>query len=248
MLLKHLVAFEFFLGLFIPMLLSMLIYKVIKGLWEKNLDERKSADKNFNEIEYKAETFRNPINLSVTVTGFVIPLICGLIAYLLTTESAEQTKKLSLLFASFSIFLFTMFLGLYLSYSLASVSPNNDSFKISKKENLAFPALFTAQLTLLFMGMVLLFSFLIFRFELKNTSEYKTTDFRKDAEVVEVLRQRIKIGTNEKTVIKHWGRPDSVKKFKEKGEIQFIYCSPTSSYTITFRDSIVVSILEHIVN
>ena len=106
-------------------------------------------------LKFKTESFRNPINLSVTIAGLLIPLVSALIAYLITNLAPSQIETLSTLFAALCILILSMCAGVYLSYGLATASPQDDAFVIDKDRYFKVPGQFASQLILLLTGTLL---------------------------------------------------------------------------------------------
>ena len=233
MLIEKILNLELILSVLIPLALVYVVYVFINRIWRKFTKQRNE------QLIYKAETFRNPINLSVTVTGLIIPLISVLLAYLMKSEFLKQIEQLSGLFASLFILSVSMFWGLWLSYSLATASPNDDSFKITKTKNWKLPASFASQLFLLIIGILLLIWFLLFRLEFNTSLKHNNL-----SEQHEVFRKRISIGSGEIELRKNWGEPHSINP-SEKGRVKkYVYHYPDSIYTFTFKDGKLVSFQE----
>src|SRR5438067_3725929 len=149
MFIKNLYSVEFLVGIGIPIVIAFLSKRITEAQWADKF--RQDPNRVF---KYKTESFRSPINLSVTVAGLFIPLISALTAYLLNNSSYTQVRKMSSLFGSLFLLVLSMCWGVWLSYSLATVSPEDDTLTITKDKNWKLPSHFVAQLILLLTGTI----------------------------------------------------------------------------------------------
>jgi len=113
------------------------------------------------EVKYKAETFRHPINSSITVAGLAIPIISGIFGYYVTAVDTTKLPDATLLVASLILLFFSLIAGVFLVYSLAVESLRDDTFTITKERNVGFPAMFVCQLVIFLMGVLLLLMFVV---------------------------------------------------------------------------------------
>lgn len=247
MFLYNLLTCEFLLCILIPFLLAVGAKRLTEAQWKTKFEEQPTR-----KFKYKTESFRNPINLSVTIAGLFIPLIAALIAYLLNNSIQVQIGKMASLFASLCLLVLSMSWGVWLSYSLATVSPDDDTITITKEKNWKLPSHFVAQLALLLTGTILIPVFLVFRFDVPAPASTKTDfsfhtfdrfGFARTPEreiVYEVLRREIHIGALEGDVLKKWGQPDRVERSAGERLNRYTYTSPVSIYIISCRDGTVV--------
>lgn len=187
---------------------------------------------NNQEYNYKAETFRNPVNLSISVIAIVIPIISGLIVYIMELYDRQYAASLSILFASIVVLLSAILAGTYLSYSLATLSTGDDSFKITKGQNAILPVLLILQLILFVSGILLLMAFLC-SFDARFVSRNES----KAADPVKAL-----VGLSMRGVVERWGEPESTSN--EEGAVQYVYTSHVFTYTVLFEDGVAVSVLK----
>lgn len=247
----YVVTCEFFLSLVIPILLAIGVNRFIQTLWRNRFNSKPT-----DELKYKTESFRNPINLSVTIAGLLIPLVSALIAFLLTNFTRQQIESLSSIFAALCVLILSMCWGVWLSYSLATVSPDDDSIIITKTKNWKLPAHFAAQLSLLLTGTLLILIFLLFRFELPTKPEIRETSNRfnlwdtvwmrgtPEREIVyEMLRPGVYVGVPERVILEKWGQPDKAEKSVGESITRYVYISHHSTYIISCRDGAVLSFL-----
>jgi hypothetical protein len=248
---RYVLTAEFFLSFVIPVFLAMGANLYVQGKWMDIFIG--DPDK---ELKYKTESFRNPINLSVTIAGLLIPLIAALIAFLVTNLTRQQIESLSSLFAALCIIILSMCWGVWLSYSLATASPCDDAFTITKKKYWKLPGHFAAQLFLLLAGTLLILVFLISRFELPTKPDARATSNRFNAgdriwirgaperEIVfELLRRDLDVGVAESVILERWGQADKVERSVEERITRYVYTSPHSTYIISCRDGAVLSLL-----
>jgi hypothetical protein len=250
---QYVLTAEFVLSFTIPILIAWLVWLHVWDQWRDVFHEE--PDK---KVKYKTESFRNPINLSVTIAGLLIPVISALIAFLVTNLSRPQIEGLSSLFAALCILILSMCAGAFLSYGLATASPNEDAFLIGKEKYWRVPADFAAQLILLLSGIVLLIFFLLVRLELpakpdvgKTSNTFSAWDgiwMRGIPEreiVFELLRGDLDIGVPESVIREKWGQADKIERSAEERITRYVYTSPHSTYTISCRDGVVLSFLVH---
>src|ERR1043165_2688595 len=124
---QYVLTAEFVWSFTIPILIAWLVKIHVEDQWRDVFHA--TPDK---KVKNKTESFRNPINLSVTIAGLLIPVISALIAFLVTNLSRPQIEGLSSLFAALCILILSMCAGAYLSYGLATASPDDDAFSIEK--------------------------------------------------------------------------------------------------------------------
>lgn len=126
--------------------ISLLISIFIGRSWIK-------ATRNNITIELNAQSLRDPINTGITVSGFLLPLIVGIMTFSFSNNS-NPIEKDFYVFSSIVLIIFSIFLGLWNNYSLATLTDSDGKFKITSSDNTTFPAFFVFQLSLLLFAII----------------------------------------------------------------------------------------------
>jgi len=142
------------------------------------------------------------------------------------------------------MFLASICLGVWLSYSLATISVTDDTFSITSTKNWKTAAYFSVQLILFLSGVFLILWFIFFRLDLSFSERISNYVIPADCEMRAILRKPLLIGLSKNEMISRWGEPDKTKQSGTESTIHYIYPSLHSSYTVTVEDGIIVSILE----
>jgi hypothetical protein len=220
---------DFWLWFMIPVVMAVAISLWLSRIWRRYLA-------GIAPIPYKTETFRNPINLSITVIAFIVPLVLAFLAYILKESQTQSQDMAGPLFASLLVLLLALLIGLFLVYSYATVSPKDDSFEISQDKNYLLPAVFAAQLSLLFFGIAMITGILLFRLEVP----YATDQFKTSSKASAVAGLPFQLGTSEQQVRALWGCPDRIAE-KANGSLRYTYASAGSAFILTFRKGKLIS-------
>lgn len=195
---------------------------------------------NQGDVNLNSEALRNPINTGITVAGFLLPIIVGLISYLFLQDNVRIVKEY-FLYSSVLLIMISIFFGLWNNYSLATLTKANGEFPITKTENTTFPAFFLFQLTLLFFGILYLGLFSINNISsTKQKSEISITQIYSEYNLVPIYKPHIKINTNKDSLLVYWGKPNKV--LKNDSIVELYYISEKSSYTFSIKNDTIINI------
>jgi len=188
------------------------------------------------KFSYAGDTFRNPINAAITVSGFFIPLLCGGIGYLI--EKSIPPHQLVPLVAAVVLFSVSVLLGLWNLFSMTLFPGDDDKVEIEPGGVWGFVPQFATQLAVMFGGLVVVLLYFLFVFDLK-TSETKTIDAPAP---IMVSKPLLRVGMNADDVQQSWGAPNQIVKSNQLAVWR--YTAANSEFLITIRDHSVWSIEE----
>lgn len=196
-----------------------------------------------SNINLNAEALRNPINTGITVAGFLLPIIVGLISFLyLKTDLKIQREDY--LYSSIVLIIISIFWGLWNNYSLATLTKIDGSFPITKKENTIFPAIFVFQLALLFWGLLYLGLFSFNNIKPDDTEKVSSVTLNtKPIEQIAILKPHIIINTHKDSLLNCWGKPSKIS-LKDSLQI-FWYKSTYSDFSYTIKNDTIININEN---
>jgi len=138
----------------VPLLVTFLIFCCQCLYWEARA---KNGD-----VKYPLDTLRAPINSALSVSGFILPLLCGAIGYLAMQHVAPL--KLIPLLAIALLLGFSMMVGLWNMFSMTASQGNR--ITITTNSLTWFVPQVVAQLCLLFSSIVILMIYIFFSFDL----------------------------------------------------------------------------------
>lgn len=185
-------------------------------------------------FSYAGDTFRNPINAAITVSGFFIPLLCGGIGYLI--EKSIPSRQLIPLLAAVILFSVSVLLGLWNLFSMTLFT--GDKVEIKKDGVWGFVPQFATQLSIMFGGLIVVLFYFLFVFDLK-ASETKSSDASAS---VMIARPALRAGIGPGDVTKAWGPPGQITNTNDTAV--WHYSSDNSEFLITVRSNSVWSIEE----
>lgn len=220
------------LALIIAFLVSIIISVLIGMSWIKKTKN--------DTVNLNAEALRNPINTGITVAGFLLPIIVGLMSYLFLENDIRISKEYYL-YSSVILIITSIFFGLWNNYALATLTKADGSFPITKCENTSFPSFFVFQLTLLFFGILFLG---IFSFKNINTvkQEKNSTKVNDNTQVtlLPILKPLIPINTHKDLLLRIWGSPNKITE--ENCSKIYLYNSTLSEYSFTIKNDTIIII------
>ncbi|MEY2511029.1 MAG: hypothetical protein QOE26_1792 [Verrucomicrobiota bacterium] len=137
-----------------PLLITLLVFCCQCLYWE--------AVAKKGDVKYNLETLRAPINTGVSVSGLILPLLCGAIGYL-ALQRMDPIKLIPLLAVSLLLGL-SMMVGLWNMFSMTA--SRNDEITITTSFLTWFVPQIVAQLCLLFLSIIVLLIYVFFSFDL----------------------------------------------------------------------------------
>ena len=212
--------------------ISFLISFIIGKKWIKKTKEE--------DIILNAEALRNPINIGITVAGFLLPIIVGIITFA-SVKTGTVVNKDIYLFSSIILIILSIFFGLWNNYSLATLTDAGGKFKITKAENTTFPAFFVFQLSILFFGIILLGIFGFSNMDRKVS--IITEDIKSNSSndySISILKSQIQISTHKNLLLDLWGEPNEIRTSDTVKT--FIYWSTNCDFTYTIKHDTIINI------
>lgn len=213
-------------SLIIAFSISLVISILIGRSWIKSTKNK--------EFSLSAEALRNPINTGITVSGFIIPIIVGLISYLYLNREYKMNSG-HYLYSSMILIIVSTLIGLWNNYALATLTKDNGIFPITNKENTTFPAFFVFQLSLLFLGILYLSLFGIKNINPTNHPKQENVITQNNKQQIFVEKQQILINTSKDSLLLWWGIPKMIIK-KDSFDI-YKYISDNSDYDFYIYDN-----------
>ena len=194
------------------------------------------------DIILSAEALRNPINTGITVSGFLVPIMVGIMTFSFTSNNYIVNKDFYI-FSSIILIILSILFGLWNNYSLATLTNDEGKFNITKDDNTFFPALFVFQLSLLFFGITLLGLFGYNNMD-KQTPKRTTKTNCNSNETVLIKKKHIPINTHKDLLLELWGKPSEISGVDSLQE--FLYKSNESIFTYKIVNDTVTSINQKI--
>ena len=147
------------LSLWVPLAVVLIIFFGLCSYWLRKI--RAATNQ---KIEVDVDNFRQSINAALTVAGFIVPLICGAIAYFALQPGTAQVELIPLVSATI-LFVASVFAGLWNIFSLTAA--NGNKLELTEKRSGGFVAQFVIQLTLILFGFLVIgiYGLLVFDFE-----------------------------------------------------------------------------------
>ena len=212
---------------------TSLVFSILIGCsWIK-------ATKNKKSIELNAEALRNPINTGITVSGFLLPLIVGIMTFSFSNNN-NPIEKDFYVFSSIVLIIVSIFFGLWNNYSLATLTDSEGKFKITSTENTTFPAIFVFQLSLL------LFAIIYFGlFGYNNISKPKVKEDFSNSKVLNhgdilISKSFIPVYSHKNLLIESWGIPNEIKN--RDSTIYFVYTSTLYDIAFEIKNDTIINI------
>lgn len=218
--------------LFVTTLFLWWLHRWVLNLWSPE-------KKNYPERSYKGESFRGPLNSTISVVAIVLPIATTILAYTLPNGTSWT---LSPLIVGIILMLATLLWGLYQAFSFATQCVGDDSFKITREVNWAIPADFAALLALFAAS----FIYLIVGIALIGWGENgkaRSEKLELSAAHALIRRPRPVVRTAMKKVVELWGAPESRETLSKEKEI-WTYLGPEIEHTFVFEKGELVSVKE----
>lgn len=133
--------------------------------------QRKLKRKNGGKVILESSSLSSPINMGITVSGVLVTLQISGISFLnfgLTGTSSTYY----LAFASIASLTLAMLIGLWNSFSLATLTESNGQIPVSLSNNTYLPAQLVFQFSALSFGVILFFLFAIFEIPKAEQAEH----------------------------------------------------------------------------
>lgn len=144
------------LSLWAPLAMILIIFFSLCSYWLRKIRSAPTR-----KIEVDADNFRQSINAALTVAGFIVPLLCGAIAYFAFQPGFTRGELIPLVSATL-LFVASVFVGLWNIFSLTAAQGNK--LELTENRSGGFVAQFVIQLTLIFFGFVVAGIHLLFFF------------------------------------------------------------------------------------
>ena len=218
--------------IFISLAISLIISILIGRSWIKSTRNNKT-------IELNTESFRNPINTGITVSGFLLPMIVGIMTFSFSNNS-NPIEKDFYVFSSIVLIIISIFFGLWNTYSLATLTDSDGKFKITSSENTTFPAIFVFQLS------ILLFAIIYFGlFGYNNISKPKVKEEIPQSKALNlgdilINKTFIPVQNHKDLVLESWGIPNEIKN---SDSIEYyLYSSTQYDFTFEIKNDTIINI------
>jgi hypothetical protein len=211
----------------IPLVLALAIFLLLVRYWENTVKSKA------NGIPCSSEAFRGAINSALTVSGFMLPLLCGGIGYLALQLVAPS--KLVPLVAITGLLALSIMVGLWNMFSMIGMP--SGTITITEDSLTWFVPQLVTQLCFLFFAIIVLLFYLLFSLDLPKTATIAST-----ATASCVTRPQIRLNMKQDDVEKAWGRPSSIDKAPQGDEWR--YASPNVDTILLIKDAEVISITE----
>ena len=224
----------------VPLLFAICYTLLIFLAWHKRV-------KNGATVKQKVEAYRNPINLGITVAGFVFPLIGAVLGYLITKDGTDQ-RYLGGLIGSLLLLIGAICSGLYLAYSFATTTAaSDDSLTIDTQHNVVVPAVLVFQFSLLIAGLlVALLALAIDGPKMLHQHTDNTALMSAVAnEPFSLSRSKLPMGSEVETVKQLWGTPTTIKS-GGANLLMVTYRSSNCTYELTFQNGRLVAFVERL--
>lgn len=214
-----------------PAILSLLAVWLTARAWDNGFAQGEKV------ISIAADAFRNPINSGITVAGLVLPIVAALIAFLAKGGKLEEPIY-PILAAGLCTLWFSIVVGLYNNYSLATVTKQDGHIEITPDKNTYVPAVFVAQLVLLVGALLIVVLAVVFCPKPQNAKRPPV----KAVHQYPILRPAIRVGAPEDVVYATWGTPQSKRVTNNTTEI--CYETENSHIVVRIANNLVVFIEE----
>ncbi|HXI99554.1 MAG TPA: hypothetical protein VNG73_11475 [Gemmatimonadaceae bacterium] len=184
-----------------PLAVSLLYAAAILLAWR----HRVKSDK---PVEQLVDAYRNPINLGITVSGFVFPLLAAAIGYGVTKDGNDP-RYLAGLVASSLLLVCAISAGLYLAYSFATTA-TSEKFTIDTKNNLIVPAMLVFHFALLISALVV--SLVAFAVDGERMLQPHNVAVALPASpsTFSITRNVVSLGSSRAALEREWGLPAAV--------------------------------------
>ncbi len=212
----------------IPLTVTFLLFVGMCIYWYRRV-------KGTTEVKYEADTFRAPINAALSVSGFILPLLCGAIGYL--SLQFVPPVQLVPLVAICALLGFSVMVGLWNMFSMTA--GQSTAISITAKQLTFFVPQFVAQLCLLFCGIIVLLIYVFFFFDLPKTAAPSLADPKT---AILLVRPPIRAGIDATSILAAWGSPASVTKTNQGTE--WHYFSTKTEFIVLLDDNAAVSVTE----
>ena len=223
-----------FLSIFIPFIVAFLIASLTLFSWL-------NSTKKGTIFKLNAESLRNPTNAGITVSGFLLPLIIGLLT--ISEKEKTITQYDNFLLSSIVLLIFSILFALWNNYSLATLTKADGSFEIDRNSNTTFPSFFVFQLTLLFSAIIYLGISGFIRVESKQKE--KTISYSQNiSSSLFIKKPLIAIKTNQENLLNSWGSPDDT--IYNDSIKTLIYNSNNSIISFSVHNDTIVSINQNL--
>lgn len=182
-------------------------------------------------------SFQQPITISITVAGMMLPLCAALITYAIV-ELDVSRRSISVLLVSIIFLSFGVAVGIFNTFSIASASDDSGNITITDSRFTCLPAQVVSQCWLILVGVVYLsvYCFLDFQvnegLESKPNSNYYTS----------ILRPELRIGQVENEMRYLWGEP-SAQRLVLDG-IEYSYFATNSRIRIIVKFGLIHVIIK----
>lgn len=130
----------FWLTFVVPLVVVLLLAYAVYRSW-RTLPAARSL--HWQAIDY-------PIQTGITAAGVVIPLLIGLISYSL--NNGYSLSRLRLIVISVMFFAISIVVGLYTTFSVATLADDKNVVPISGTSNTVLPSLLFTEFALFFLG------------------------------------------------------------------------------------------------
>lgn len=213
----------------ITLIISTSLFFVTLKSWNKKTES--------NDIELNAEALRNPTNTGISVAGFLLPLILGL----LTISGTKNlfSEDANYLLSSIILLIFSIFIGLFNNYGLATQTKSNETIKVTKKENTSLPAFFVFHLTLLFFSLTLVGISGFIRINNFDSDKSKNNNIAEE-NFIAIYKPFISLDSSKDELIQKWGNPKRMDSLN-KNEL-LIYLSSKSEFSFEISNDTIVSV------
>ena len=232
--------FDYLTGWTLAYLIVGISIVVLCRVWLRNSWKRVVEADDFDELRYKGESFRSPLNLSIAIVAILVPVAAGIAAYHVDQDPNSAIDPLAVAILALLV---ALLWGAWQSYSIATQSPNDDTMTITRKRNWLVPVDFAIHLVVLLVGVSYLVIFLLFYFEPgSRVGDLGAEPVQESAYVV--VRPKPALGMTSERVRQLWGSPAQTDL--QADVVVYQYDSPTSVYILTFEDGKLVTIQEEL--
>jgi hypothetical protein len=189
----------------IPLVLALMVFFLLVLYWEAQVRAKTS-------IACNPEAFRGAINSALSVSGFMLPLLCGGIGYLALQLVAPG--KLVPLVAITGLLALSIMVGLWNMFSMTAIP--SGTVTITKNSLTWFVPQIVTQLWLLFLAIIVLLLYLFFSFDLPKTAVLGKTVIN-----LSTHRAPISLDMKQDEIEKAWGSPGSVSETSQGVEWRY---------------------------
>ena len=215
---RQFLNWEYGIALSITIAFILVFYFATKHYWKSKTD-----------VEIHADFIRNPMSISLTILGMLIPLLAALTAYLL---SVNPNGNFSLLLASITILLITLLSAIWLTFSLLKLGSKDNVIKLTFPSDIAFIQLSGIVYGLLILGIFSIVVFFLFRFEYKPINPVITA-IGIPSNSIYLEKPMIQISQKKLDLIQLWGMPSG----EDKSTNTFTYNTNNSEIKILLNST-----------